>query len=189
MKIISKILICLILCGCSNNMAIKEIPISRNVTIPVPLLGDVGRSVEVTQLVTVHYLKEQIVFEGHISITPDLFTMVGLDAFGRKAITIHWSKDGIIYESASFVPAQLRPENILADIILLYWPEASLRHAMSGSPVTLITSHNHRIIMQGDKKIFEASYKPKTDYWNGNVHYQHFIWGYEMDIKSVELQP
>ena len=183
----------LAICGCTSPkpVPLTAVLIAPNLMMTMPSLNDVGRSLEVTQLVTVHYQKDQFVFEGHISITPDRFLMVGLDAFGRKAITISWTKAGVLYESAPFVPSQLHPENILADIVLLYWPESSLRQALEGSPARLIMGKDRRLIMHGDKKILEVHYQPDIagNLWNGQLHYRHFAWGYGMNIQSVEVAP
>lgn len=180
----------LAICSCANPSPkpIATLPITADLIIPLPPLTDMNGLREVTQLINVHYQLNRVVFEAHISITPEEFVMVGLDGFGRKAITIHWTKDGVIYEAAPFVPQQLRPENILADIVLLYLPKNSLQKLLAGSQLKLLTTANSRTIMQGDKKILEVHYKlnMKNNFWNGSLHYQHFIWGYDMDIKSVE---
>ncbi len=190
----------MILCACAgqpNNETPPDdavsnlVQIAPDLTLTMPDPADLGRSVEVTQLVTAHYDRQNFTFEGHINATPERFLLVGLDLMGRKIITIDWTKDKITYEKASWVPPQLRPENILADMVLLYWPAASVRHALAASFGKLVTDSNSRTIMINNKKVWHADYQPafKGDPWSGRLHYRNLAWNYEFDVQSVETNP
>jgi len=49
---------------------------------------------------------------------------------GRRAVTITWTGQNVSAETAPWVPETLRPGSMLADIILIYWPEAAVRRAL-----------------------------------------------------------
>lgn len=149
----------------------------------LPKFDNLKRNVEARQLVTATYQDQTITFEGQISANKDRFLMVGLDGFGRRAIEIDWTKDGIKYTSASFVPSQLKAENILADIIILYWPETSVRKSINGK---LVAKKNSRSVFINEKEIIQAKYKPnKKDVWDGVVEYKNLEFGYSLQIQSV----
>jgi hypothetical protein len=184
----------LILCACAGptaETASDKVVIAPDLTLTLPDPDTLGRSMEATQLVTAHYDHQDFAFEAHISATPELFLLVGLDLVGRKIFTVQWTKDGVVYEKAPWVPSQLRPENILGDIMLLYWPDAVVRQALAASSGKLTVSANSRTITHGGKKVWDATYHPtvKNDPWSGPLHYRNLVWGYEFDVQSTETNP
>jgi len=195
MKSIITIAIVLFLAGCADlpkdNVVPSSVKIAPDLVLAMPQVADLGRPVEVSQLVTVHYGQQSFAFEVHIQATPEHFLFVGLDLMGRKMITIDWTKDKINYEKASWVPSELRPENILADIVLLYWPAAIVRQGLATSGGKLLAGKNSRTVMLRDKKIWRADYRPtvKNDLWSGKLHYRNLARGYEFDVQSAETIP
>lgn len=166
----------------------SAIRIAPEVVLQLPDPAELGRPVEASQLVTADYGGQSYAFTARISATPEHFLMVGLDLIGRKLLTIDWQKDGITYEKAKWLPAQLQPENILADIVLLYWPDQAVRHALSGSAVQLLVNENGRAILAGEQKVWQADYQAKTENnrWSGKLHYRNLALDYEFSVQSVE---
>jgi hypothetical protein len=160
--------------------------IAPNVTLSIPQPSELNRSLEAVQMVTAHYGDQTFVFEGHLSATPERLLMVALDSLGRKAMTITWTETGITYETAPWVPEQLHPANVLADIVLLYWPESSVRHSLSGGALTRDAST--RSIMAGEQEVIHIDYQPTRsgDLWSGRLHYKNLAWHYELDVESIE---
>lgn len=180
--------------GCAMRSAERDtgrIQIAPNLVLVLPRPGDLGQSFEITQLVTARYGKESYVFEGHLRATPDLFLMVGLDLTGRRAITITWTDAAIAYEAAPWVPGAIRPENILADMILLYWPTAVLRRALLNPDVLVSEDATRRSISFDGQELIVADYQPtaSTDRWSGRQHFSNLGWGYELEIETMELAP
>jgi hypothetical protein len=117
--------------------------------------------------------------------------MVGVDSLGRRAMTVNWTEAGVTSETASWLPGQLRPENILADMTLLYWPEATVQESLAASGGRLISGPHRRSVMSGDKEIVRIDYEPAADgsLWSGRLHYQNFAWNYTLDVQSAENVP
>ncbi len=200
MRNIKPLALVLLLCACTtisvdedpqNVAASNAVQIAPGVSLSMPSPADLGRSVEATQLVTAHYGDQTFAFEAHINATPERFLLVGLDLMGRTLMTIDWTRHKISYETAPWVPAQLRPENILADIVLLYWPDSAVKNALAKSSGKLVTASGVRTIMSGDKQIWQANYasKPKDDPWSGQLHYRNLAWGYDFTVQSTEEAP
>ena len=168
-----------------------EVKIAPGLRLRIPPPASLGRRLEVTQLVQAKYGVQNLVFEARISATPERFLLVCLDPLGRKAMTISWTAAGISTEKAAFVPDGLAPENMLADIILLYWPAAVVRQAFIQTDATLEATHASRVISQGGTEIIRATYTtpPGADPWNGQVSYRHGPWGYSLDIQSRIIGP
>jgi predicted exporter len=190
----------LVLCGCAHNSADEApsnadvagvVQIGPNVALVMPGPADLGRFVEATQLVTAHYEDKTFAFEAYISTTPEHFLLVGLDLMGRKIMTINWTTEGTVFETASGVPSQLRPENVLADIVLLYWPEAAVRKSLKASYAKLVITPHGRVVVSNHKKVWQADYQlnAKRDLWSGQLHYRNLAWGYEFNVQSTETNP
>lgn len=187
--IFAVLLVAAMLSGCAartGELPAGVVRIAPTVSLIMPRPGDLARTLEAVQLVTARYGEQVFVFEGHVSATPERFLLVSLDSVGRKAMTITWTDAGIAYEAAPWVPEQLRPENILADIVILYWPETSVRRALVGG--TLRVEPNRRSVVADGTYVIRADFQPTRlgEPWSGTVHYENVAWGYALDVQSQE---
>lgn len=161
----------------------------RLLNLPQP--GDIGRSVETSQMITVHHDGDVFAFEGHISVTSERFYLVGVDGIGRRAMSVTWDKSGkIVAERADWLPPAVRPGSMLADIVLLYWPADVLRPILDKADATLLDNGNARSIMVDGQEIIHVDYLaggPQA--WTGRLHYRNAAWGYEIDVQSAEATP
>ena len=169
---------------------LSSVQIAPNLSLTMPSPADLGRSVEASQLVTAHYGDQSFAFEARISATPQLFRLVGFDLMGRKLITVNWTPDHISFEKAPWVPDQLRAENILADIVLLYWPDAAVRKSLTASNGKLATHGTTRTISLNGTPVWQATYPAKNqNKWVGDITYRNLVWGYNFDVQSAEVTP
>lgn len=161
----------------------------RLLTLPHP--GDLGRSVEVSQMITVRHDTDVIAFEGHISVTPERFYLVGVDGMGRRAMSVTWEKSGkITAERADWLPEAVRPGSMLADIVLLYWPGDVLRPALASADATLKDDAESRAVAVDGSELLHVDYLAGgAQAWTGRLHYRNTAWNYEIDVQSVEVVP
>jgi len=154
----------------------------------LPRAADLGRSILATQLITMRGYGQTFVLEVNLSVTPERVTLVGLDGMGRRAITITWIDQNVSAETAPWVPETLRPGSILADIILIYWPEATVRGAL---PVggELLQEARGRTIRVNGKDVLRVDYGWAAGArWDGSLRYSNFAWGYEVEVQSSEIR-
>ena len=181
-----------VLAGCaSDRLPSEDLPMiapGHLLTLPAP--GDLGRSVEAAQLITVRRDGKTDVFEGRIRVTPEKLLLVGLDGLGRRAMTLTWDKSGkVTAETASWLPRPIPPGPMLADLVVLYWPEAVVRRALQGSGATLKVRDGERSVIADGREIFNARYQGDADPWASTVLYKNEAWGYEIEVQSKELAP
>ncbi|SEH50012.1 DUF3261 domain-containing protein [Magnetospirillum fulvum] len=158
-----------------------RVTIAPGITLALPSPAALGRSVDAVQIVTARHRGDSFVFEGRLSVEPERLLLVGTDSLGRRAMTVTWSQGQISVERAAWLPDSLRPENILADIVLLYWPEAAVRSGLSGADLTEQT---------GNRAIGSAILVSwQGDPWNGTAHLRNLVWEYELDVRSVLVGP
>jgi len=158
----------------------------QRLTLPRP--ADLGRSIVATQLVTVRAYGQSFVMEMNLSVTPQGATLIGLDSVGRRAITITWNDQSVSAETAPWVPDSLRPGSMLADIIMIYWPEAAVRKALPAGGEVLQDVNGRTIRLNGQDVLRVDHSWAAGARWNGNLRYTNFAWGYEVDVQSSELK-
>jgi len=153
-----------------------------------PRLADLGRRIVATQLITLRGYGQTFVLEVNLGVTPERVTLVGLDAMGRRAITITWTDQNVSAETAPWVPEVLRPGSMLADIILIYWPETAVRRALPVGGEVLQEARGRTIRVNG-KDVLHVDYGWEAGArWNGTLRYANFAWGYDIDVQSSEVR-
>ncbi|MGB8600655.1 MAG: DUF3261 domain-containing protein [Rhizomicrobium sp.] len=162
--------------------------LAPGVEMQLPDLTSLNRHIEVVQSVVASYGSQSIAIEGRIDAGPDHFTMVCSDGLGRRAVTVQWTSSGVSYETAPWVPKQLRPQNMLADLVMIYWPQDALTKAMPDATIT--TTPTSRSIAIGGKDIANVDYAPQAgDVWFGKTTYHDPLWHYTLSIESAALEP
>ena len=163
-----------VLASCASDQApLETLPMiapGHVLTLPAP--GDLGRSVE-----------------GHISVTPEKFRLVGVDGTGRRALTLTWDESGdVSAETAPWMPRAIPPGPMLADIVVLYWPEAIVRRALKDAGATLAVGNGSRTVIADGVQVLRAEYQEGVP-WSGKLRYRNDAWGYDIEVQSVELAP
>ena len=160
----------------------------RDLALPRP--ADLGRTVEAVQMLSARYDGQTFAFEGRLSISPERFMLVGVDGMGRRAMTVTWDGRSLTIESAPWLPASVRPGSMLADIVVLYWPEAAVHKALAASGCKLLATEKSRKVRCGNDTVLVAKYDwPSGAKWDGTLQYANLAWGYEIEAQSKELTP
>ncbi|HEV2676109.1 MAG TPA: DUF3261 domain-containing protein [Aliidongia sp.] len=184
------LLLALLLSACAGpGPSLTSVRIAPDLDLVLPRPGDLGRSLDATQLVSARYGDQAMVFEGHVSVTPERLLLVVVDPLGRRALSVTWTDAGVTYDAAPWLPATVRPENMLADIVVLYWPEAVVRRSLVGGSLT--ATPGTRSVQVAGHEVIHADYQPAApgETWAGRAHYVNLPWGYALDIQSVLSAP
>src|SRR5262245_56433477 len=149
----------------------------RNVRLPGP--ADLGRSVEAAHMLSARHNGRTFAFEGRLSVTPEQLVLVGLDPMGRRAMTITWNGKDIAVESAPWMPQAIQPGNVLADIVVLLWPESVVRTMLAEAGCELRATSNARKVRCGEDEVLQARLGwAAGGKWTGTVQLTHLAWGY-----------
>jgi hypothetical protein len=160
----------------------------RDLALPLPT--DFGRTVEAAQMLSAKFDGQTFALEGRISITPERLALVGVDGMGRRAMTATWDGRSLAMEAAPWLPSSVRPGSMLADIVVLYWPEAAVRKALAPAGCKLLATAKSREVRCGNDTVLTATYDwPAGAKWNGTLHYSNLAWGYEIEAQSKEITP
>ena len=163
-----------------------QVAVAPGLALTMPSAASLNRRIEVSQLVVAQYGSRNLAFEGRVSASHDHFDLLCIDPLGRQAIRIHWTASGIVSDKAQWVPEDLHPDNMLADIVMLYWPEAVVAQALAPSGGVLKAETGVRSIRLHGTEIIRAEFQPLPggDPWNGKVRYRNLPWDYTLDIQS-----
>jgi hypothetical protein len=148
-----------------------------------------GRSIEAVQMLTAHHEGKTYVFEAHLSITPERVLLVGVDGMGQRIMTVTWRDSSITVASSPQLPKEFQPGAMLADIAVLYWPEAVIRKTLAAAGATLTVDDKSRSVTADGKEILQADYRSGSGQpWSGGLHYRNLAWGYDIDVETVQVQ-
>jgi hypothetical protein len=160
--------------------------IAPELRFAIPSPRELGYRVDASQLVTAHFRGDTQVFEAHLTVAPERLTFVGLDPFGRRALTVTSTDAGITVDAAPWLPAGLRSENILADIAIMYWPEAAVRRGLAGTAASLRADAQGRSITANGREIIHIEYGPQQgEGWAGFARFRNIALGYELELQSA----
>jgi hypothetical protein len=181
----------LLVAGCAAISPAKDpnapmIGPGQRLNLPRP--ADLGRSMVATQLITAHAYGQTFVLEMNISVTPERAVLVGLDPMGRRAMTITWNEQNVSAEIAPWVPDSLRPGSMLADIIVIYWPEAIVRKSLPAGGEVLQEARGRTIRLNGQDVLRVDHSWAAGARWDGTLRYTNFAWGYDIDVQSSEIR-
>lgn len=174
------------LAGCAGTPDRRQdAQIAPDVVFAVPTPRELGFSVSAQQLVTARYGGEAQLFQAQLTVSPKRLTLIAFDALGRRAFSLTSSEAGVQLQAAPWLPDAIRPANILADIAIVYWPEAAVRQGLHGSSATVQTQDRRRSIMMGPREIIRVDYStPPAQGWPATAHLQNDAFGYELDLRS-----
>ena len=172
------ILLVLALAACASP---PPVTVARGVELDLPSPGELGRRVEAIQMVTARRGDDVQAFEVRISASPERFLLVGTDSLGRRVMAIDWQDGAVSVERAPTVFDGLRPENVLADIVLMFWPEQVLRRSVRGAAV----------VADGDgRRVGDAIRVTWAgDPWSGRSRLVNASLGYEIEVRSAVVTP
>jgi hypothetical protein len=164
------------------------VTIAPDLVMILPRPSDLGRDVRMDHLVTARYGERVISFEGHIEVTGGDFRMAVIDALGRQALRVEWTGEDIVYSPAPWMPEALQPRNILADLVLIYWPPEVLRRALAPAHASLAVTPGCRAVVRDGVEIIRVDFFPGGGggIAPSRVSYRNLAFGYSLDIRAVE---
>lgn len=162
--------------------------IGRNLAITLPSPREFGQTIRVLQLVTARHQNENYVFESRLSISPERLDLIGIDLLGRRALSLSAGDTGIEATRAPWLPDFIRAENVVADIIIIYWPAEILQKHLRDSHAELKVEKQRRAISVAGRDVIQVEYDASPDASLPRlVRYRNFDLGYELQLRSVAV--
>ena len=182
-----------VLAGCTapQPAAPLRVALAPDLVMTLPPPSELGRELHLAHLVTARYGDRVASFEGHIEADAGHFRLVVLDPLGRVALTLDWNGAVLVYQAAAWVPEALRGENMLADLVLIYWPPEALQRALRPAGAGLAASDRQRVVTRNGQEIIRAEFTPGpgADPIGARAQFRNLAFGYSLDIRAAEVVP
>ncbi len=169
-------------------LADNEAVVAPQVIFVIPPPRALGQTVDVAQRIVAHYGKQSYAFDLQAQITPEELDIAALDGLGRRALTVTRRADTIDYKPAPWLPSILRPADILADFVIVYWPNEVVTASIRASGASLISTSAGRKISAGGRDLVVVEYG-KGAGWNRSAKLRNLAFGYEIDVQSAVISP
>jgi hypothetical protein len=162
--------------------------LAPHLTCAIPPPGAAGATVNVTQNIVARFRGQTFSFDAQIQATPEEFDLVALDTLGRRAMSVKWRGGHMDFTRAQWLPIEVRPADILADIAIVYWPTEIVAPALTACGATLTAAANGRIVSVHNRDVIAVTYA-RGEGWNRAAHVSNKAFDFDIDIQSVELAP
>ncbi len=163
--------------------------ISSGIKLNLSSTQGLNKNKTLNQLLNGKYKDKNYSFNLVTKISPERFNTVALTKFGARIFTISYYDNHLDFVPTPLIKAtsKIRPEYILADIQLVYWPLDEIRKNLTGD-VEILESKNGkgftRTLSKNGKIFIEISYSTK-DKWNSKIRYRHLERKYEYTIENL----
>lgn len=158
-------------------------PASNEVPLGYVSPASFGRSLTLTQQITVEAFGETRGFEAVVAIDSDALDLAAL-AMGRRMIAVHLDAAGLREQRDPLLPEAVSGARILRDLQLAFWPQAALSAALPAG-WRVQDSPGRREVQLNGALILTIDYAGEP-HWRGRTILTHHRFGYRLTIDSDE---
>jgi hypothetical protein len=161
--------------------------LAPGVTLTLPQTQPFGERADAVQLVQARYRDQHQAFQSVIETAGQRFTVLMTVPSGPRIMRIDWGDDSVMTRKETIAPANLSPERILADLMLVYAPSDVLRKAIAGGTLVIMDERTRKVLMDGREIV--AVVRPSGDPWDGHATLVNSAYDYALDIQSHRIAP
>ncbi|MCE9650888.1 MAG: DUF3261 domain-containing protein [Parvibaculum sp.] len=181
--------ILMLLTACSNGHLNNENiqMLAPGVALTLPETQPFGENVDAVQLVQARYRDRHQAFQSMIETGGQRFTVLMTVPSGPRIMRVDWGAGSVTARKETIAPANLSPERMLADLMLIYAPSDVLRTAISGGTFVVMDESMRKVLRDGREIV--AVTRPGGDSWEGHATLVNFAYDYALDIQSHRIAP
>jgi hypothetical protein len=112
--------------------------------------------------------------------------LVGVTATGQRLFSASYDGQAVSAERGTFVPADIQPERVLADMQLALWPLPALRQALGANYDVAEPFAGVRRLTRDGRLVAEVHYAG-DDPWSGRLWLVSFEHGYSLTVDTTTL--
>lgn len=172
-------------CAGSRGASDASQPLAPGVTMTLPDASPFGDEANAFQLVQARYQTHRQSFQSIIQSSPGRFSIVMTVPSGPRIMSVEWRPASISAKKEAIAPGNLTAERLLADLMLVYAPEDTLRASIAGGKLVTIGNRVRRIVKDG-RELIEVT-RPGGDPWSGEAVLTNFAFDYALKIQSRRL--
>jgi len=178
------VVVFLVLSGCAVTST-EQAYLSREFIYNLPPNPWTGDPLSALQQVTISHGKIVSKFQAVFALTPGSAKIALLDMTGRRAMDMDWTLEGLETKTATWLPKDVIAPDILAHIVLAFWPVESVKY---GLPTTgqMTTNGNNRSITSEGRNLIEIR-SDSDNPWVSKTEILHLDNGMKLTISSSLL--
>lgn len=175
-----------------NPESLHQVAISPTVSLHTagiwPLAPKVNNAPQGTYLqkITAFSRGKKHAFSVHLTLEENMLESIAFSDFVGRLYLLKWTPEEVIWEGSSFVPKIIKPENILADFLLIHLPVDQLQSRLHGAQVfENVTETGKTRVIQNQEVLRTITYRtPLGAMWQ-NVTIDNPEAGYKLDIQTA----
>jgi hypothetical protein len=137
-----------------------------------------------SQVIHAVYGARAITLSTAIQLDATKLKVVGVTATGQRLFTVSWDGVTVAAEKSVFVPDNVDPERVLADVQLALWPLADVQKSFGAAGLEVTEPFaGVRRLRRGDALVAEVHYVG-GDPWNGRLWFVNFQYDYSLTIDT-----
>lgn len=177
-----------LLCACLLLSACALLPQLPPPPAPLRSPAALDASRTSTQVLNIAFRKREFTLQCVVQVTPQSMTLVALAPLGQRAFTLNYDGTRVQADISPYVPKDLPPQRVLADLQLALWPLAAWQASVSDKPgegweVSEPRPGLRRL--RHDGRLIEEVHYADADPWNGRLWLVNVALGYTLDIQST----
>jgi hypothetical protein len=151
-----------------------------------PLLPPASLGVAHTsqQILRAAFGEREVTLRCVLITNPDHFKMIVLTATGQRALTLDWNGTDWNVDKAPMVPAELNPQQLVADVEFALWPLQTLKDAYRPAGWDISEPGGDLRRVRHDGRLFSEVHYANPDPWNGRFWLVNFRYGYSLEIEA-----
>ena len=155
---------------------------------PLPLLSPaaLGESRTSTQALDLAYRDRDVNLQCVLQVTPQSMTLIALAPLGQRAFTLGYDGKTLSADLSPYVPKNLSPQRVLADLQLALWPLSAWQARLADSQGEWEVSEPRAGLrrLRHDGRLVEEVHYVDADPWSGQIWLVNLALGYSIDIQS-----
>lgn len=184
------LLLLLALCACASTTERSlsdRVEVADAVLLRLPSTQELNQTLSATQILSGTYDTRSYTIQIELEWRRGSIALAALNSFG--VLLFSMSYDGSVLEtrSSSALMRGLRPEYVLADILMTYWEQPMLELHLESANVTVRDTALRRAIDRSGSPVITIDYETESR-WEGEVHFVHRERGYELLIRTVNVE-
>jgi hypothetical protein len=137
-----------------------------------------------SQVIHAAYGERAATLRTALEVNASELKLVGVTATGQRVFTASYDGRAVSAERGAFVPADIEPERVLADMQLALWPLPDLQRALGAAYELSEPFGGVRRLRRDGRLIAEVHYAG-GDPWSGRLWLVSFEHGYSLTVDTT----
>lgn len=179
-----------LLVGCAtvtDQIRPDAVEVADSVLLSLPAAEELNESLAATQVLTGTYDSKTYTMQVELEWRPGSIGLAALNSFGALLFSMSYDGDVLETRGSPTLMQGLRPEYVLADILMAFWERSMLEMHLNGAAASVRDTGRSRAIDRDGTPIITIDYESESR-WDGRVHFVHMERGYELLIQTVSIE-